>query len=134
MSDEARQSSAIEISRRTFIAATLSSTLTGCKVFSERDRAEALAEPIIDIHQHTHYSGRSNADLVQHQRKLGVTTTVLLPAGRHYGLEAQCGGNESVQDLAKKHPGKFRFFANELPYLKETDAVIRANLNQGAIG
>jgi uncharacterized protein len=92
------------------------------------------AEPVIDIHQHTNYHGRSDADLFAHQKAMGVTTTVLLPAGRYYGLDAQCGGNESVQRAAAQRPGSYLFFANELPYLKEADAVIRQNLQKGGRG
>jgi hypothetical protein len=39
------------------------------------------SEPVIDIHQHTNYLARSDDDLVTHQRKMGVTKTILLPAG-----------------------------------------------------
>jgi len=65
---------------------------------------------------------------------MGVATTVLLPAGKYYGLDAQCGDNESVQRAARQRPGSYLFFANELPYLKEADAVIRQNLQRGAVG
>ena len=127
-----------QITRREFLhaaGAVGATALAGCKTTSKEEGASAEAgEPIIDIHQHTNYVGRSDADLVRHQKTMGVTTTVLLPAGRYYGLDADCGGNESVEALAKKHPKHFLFFANELPYLKEADAVIRAHLNKGAIG
>ena len=123
-------------SRRQFLGslgiagATLS--LAACKTISTQESANS--EPIIDIHQHTNYVGRSDADLLRHQRAMGVTTTVLLPAGRYYGLDAQCGDNPSVERFAKKHPGEFLFFANELPYLKEADAEIRRYLQKGAVG
>ncbi|MDX1639535.1 MAG: hypothetical protein R3281_16335, partial [Balneolaceae bacterium] len=39
-------------------------------------------EPIIDMHQHTDYHGRTNRELVNHQRAMGISTTVLLPAWR----------------------------------------------------
>jgi len=91
-------------------------------------------EPIIDIHQHTHYSGRTDDQLVAHQRRMGVTQTVLLPAGRFFGLEAGCSGNKAVQAVARTHPGEFSFFANEVPYLSEArDELLRA-LRAGAIG
>ena len=122
------------LSRRAFVTGAVAIGLTGCATVPPSNQPEDAGELIIDIHQHTNYSGRSDADLVKHQRALGVTTTVLLPAGRHYGLEAQCGGNDSVQQLAKKHSREFLFFANELPYLKETDAVIRQHLSRGAVG
>src|SRR3989442_11457050 len=88
------------------------------------DPDAATAAPIIDIHQHTHYHGRTDEDLIQHQKTMGVTLTVLLPAGssvvrpstldgRANGLQAQCYGNDSVLNLAKTHPQEFLFFANE---------------------
>src|SRR5207249_2203235 len=33
----------------------------------------ARPDPIIDIHQHTHYHGRSDEDLIRHQRIMGAT-------------------------------------------------------------
>src|SRR5205085_10336588 len=41
----------------------------------------APAEPIIDIHQHTTYRGRSNERMLFHQRKMGITQTIMLPSG-----------------------------------------------------
>ena len=96
--------------------------------------AAFAAEPVIDIHQHTHYHGRSNGDLIAHQRALGATTTVLLPAGSRYGLAANAHGNDSVMALARAHPREFIFFANELPNIDEAPAVIRSVLRQGGRG
>jgi predicted TIM-barrel fold metal-dependent hydrolase len=92
------------------------------------------AEEIIDIHQHTNYSGRSDDALVAHQRKLGITKTVLLPAGSKYGLAAGAGGNDTVVALAKRYPGEFVYFANELPDILEARPVIERYLKTGAIG
>jgi uncharacterized protein len=94
----------------------------------------APAEKIIDIHQHTHYWGRNDDDLVRHQRMLGVTKTVLLPAGSRYGLEADCYGNDSVVAVAKRYPKEFVFFANEDPSLPEAIPMIEKYLKAGAIG
>lgn len=91
-------------------------------------------EPIIDIHQHTNYSGRGDSQLIAHQQAMGVTTTVLLPAGRLYGLDAQCGRNDTVLALAKKHPGQFVFFANEITDIPEAREEIEKHLKLGAIG
>lgn len=90
--------------------------------------------PIIDIHQHTNYSGRSDADLVAHQRKMGVIRTILLPAGSKYGLAAQAGRNDTVVALAKAYPKEFLFFANELPDIPEARREITRYLKMGAIG
>jgi predicted TIM-barrel fold metal-dependent hydrolase len=92
------------------------------------------AEPIIDIHQHTTYSGRSDDELIAHQREMGIATTILLPAGSKYGLAAGCSGNDSVVAIAHQYPKEYRFFANELPDIAETRAVLEKYLKMGAIG
>lgn len=117
------------LSRRTFLAAT--STLAGAAFWPEATWAK---ETIIDIHQHTHYAGRTDEDLIKHQRVMGITKTVLLPAGSKYGLEADAWGNDSCLALVKKYPKEYAFFANELPDIAETRAVIEKYLKLGAIG
>ena len=48
----------------------------------DADAGETIsAEPIIDIHQHTTYRERTTAQLIAHQRTMGVTQSILLPAG-----------------------------------------------------
>jgi uncharacterized protein len=89
---------------------------------------------VIDIHQHTNYSGRTDEQLIKHQEAMGVTTTILLPAGSLYGLDAQCGGNQSVVDLAKQYPDKFLYFANEVADLPEARKEIEKYLKMGALG
>ena len=100
-------------------------------------------EPIIDIHQHTNYVGRSDQLLLSHQRAMGITTTILLPAGRpvntpstHFGaangLDAQAGGNESCYRFATAHPGEFRFGACEVPDLPGATKEIEKYLKLGA--
>ena len=89
------------------------------------------AEPIIDIHQHTNYSGRSDEELIKHQREMGVSKTVLLPAGSKYGLAAQAGGNDTVVALARQLPKEYVFFANELPDIPETRPVLEKYLKMG---
>jgi predicted TIM-barrel fold metal-dependent hydrolase len=92
------------------------------------------ADIIIDIHQHTNYSGRSDVQLVAHQRAMGVAKTVLLPAGSKYGLEAGCGGNQTVVDLARQYPNEYVYFANEVSDLPGARAEIEKYLKMGAIG
>ena len=106
--------------------------LCGCAPFVHRTLA--AAEPVIDIHQHTNYHGRTDAELIAHQRMMGVTHTVLLPAGRFFGLEVDAGGNETVVRLARRWPRQFSFFANEVPYLNDTEREIRKYLRRGALG
>ena len=114
------------ISRRAFIA-------TACSVLIP-EVLSAQPEPIIDLHQHTNYLGRSDEALIGHQRFLGIEKTVLLPAGSKYGLAADCGGNDTVMNLARRYPKEFFFFANELPDLPEARPVIEKYLKAGAIG
>jgi len=123
-----RKNTEIDNSRRSFLTAVCAAAV-GSVLPEDGGPVE-----IIDIHQHTHYSGRSDEDLVAHQLKMGVTKTVLLPAGSKYGLEADAWGNDSVVALAKKYPKGFYFFANELPDVPETRSVIEKYLKMGAIG
>jgi predicted TIM-barrel fold metal-dependent hydrolase len=111
----------MELSRRAFLATASAGLLTA-------------AEPIIDIHQHTSYSGRTDEELIAHQRTMGITKTVLLPAGRKYGLAAGAGGNDTVVAIARKYPKEYYFFANELPDIPETRQVLEKYLKMGAIG
>lgn len=92
------------------------------------------SETVIDIHQHTNYAGRTDDELIAHQRAMGVTHTVLLPAGSKYGLAVGAGGNESVVALAQRYPGSFSFFANELPDIPGARQVLEKYLKAGAIG
>lgn len=127
------------LSRRQFLvtsAATASSlALTA---------AEA-PEPVIDIHQHTHYHGRTDEQLLAHQRAMGITTTILLPAGtpveresthngKSNGLAAKTGGNETCLRIAREHPGEFLFFANEVPDLPGARKELEKYLKLGAKG
>lgn len=110
------------LTRRSFLAAAAAPLLA------------APADPIIDIHQHTNYAGRSDDELIQHQRDLGISRTVLLPAGSKYGLAAECGGNDTVLAIARRLPKEYVFFANELPDIPEAKTVLEKYLKLGAIG
>ncbi|MBI4328133.1 MAG: amidohydrolase family protein [Chloroflexi bacterium] len=120
-----------EISRRDFLTASALLLLNSKMAAAESPGA---AEPVIDIHQHTTYAGRTAGQLLAHQQAMGISQTVLLPAGRMYGLDAQCGGNASVFELTRKHPKQFAFFANEVADLPEAREEITAYLKRGAIG
>src|SRR5205807_8207750 len=100
------------VPRRAFLTAMAAAPLFG-----------QAAEPIIDIHQHTNYTGRSDEELIRHQRDMGVSKTVLLPAGSKYGLAAGAGGNDTVVAVARSLPTEYVFFANELPNIPETRPV-----------
>jgi predicted TIM-barrel fold metal-dependent hydrolase len=101
--------------------------------------------PIIDIHQHTTYHGRSDAALFNHQRKMGVTQTILLPSGspvdapstlkgKANGLYAGAGPVSTVVPIAKAHPGEYFFFSNEVPDLPDARAKLIEGLKGGGIG
>lgn len=96
--------------------------------------AQAQAIKIIDIHQHTDYSGRPDEAMLRHQDVMGIAKTILLPAGRVYGLEAGASGNDRVMEIAKKYPDKYVFFANEVPYIDEARPTIEKYLKAGAKG
>ena len=112
----------MNMTRRTFLATAAAAS------------PAAADEPILDIHQHTHYSGRTDEELVAHQRTMGIKKTILLPAGSKYGLAADAWGNDSCVALAKKYPGEYLYFANELPDIPETKQVLEKYLKMGAIG
>src|SRR5438270_14049285 len=115
--------------RRRFLAA-------GLAAGAELARGPDPVRPpeIVDIHQHTHYARREDDTLIAHQRAMGVTRTVLLPAGSKLGLDAECYGNDSVLELAHRNPREFVFFANEVPDLPEAKAVLEKYLKLGAVG
>ncbi|MBI2689896.1 MAG: amidohydrolase [Acidobacteria bacterium] len=96
--------------------------------------AQAPAEKILDLHQHSPYSGRTDEQMIAHQEKMGIFKTVLLPAGARYGLAAGAGRNDICYNLVKKYPQKFVFFANEGPSPDHTRAEIEKYLKLGAIG
>ena len=133
--------SSSRLSRRRFIEASAALLLA-----PRLNAADATpAEPIIDIHQHTHYHGRTDEDLIRHQKAMGATLTVLLPAGstvtrpstldgKANGLQAECFGNESVVNVAKAHSKDFLFFTNEVPDLPEARAEMEKYFKLGARG
>jgi len=100
---------------------------------------------IIDIHQHTHYHGRSDQELIAHQRKVGVSKTILLPAGSKVklastndgysnGLGCQCTGNEAAYALVQQYPEELACFACEVPDSPDARKTIEKYLNLGAVG
>ena len=110
-------------SRREFLAAASAAPL-----------AAQTNEPVIDIHQHTNYTGRTDEELIRHQREMGIAKTVLLPAGSKYGLAADAGGNDTVVAVARRLPKEYVYFANELPDIPEARPVLEKYLKMGAIG
>src|SRR5512133_1270047 len=113
------------VSRREFI--TTSTVLALCMATKGCKTVEtAEPEPIIDIHQHVGYSGRPDHVLLAHQRAMGISKTILLPAGtpmkspathdgKSNGLQAECLGNAACYRIAKQNPRRFYFGSNEVP-------------------
>ncbi len=116
--------------RRDFLASAAS--LIGATALA---RAAAVPEePIIDIHQHVPYSGRTAAQLLAHQAAMGIAFTILLPAGSRFGLAAGVEPYPETKALAEQYPDRFRWFANEVSDQPDAIAVIRRQLEAGAIG
>jgi predicted TIM-barrel fold metal-dependent hydrolase len=113
-----------DFSRRTLLLSGLATAAGG----------QSAPGPILDLHQHSPYSGRTDAEMIAHQEKMGIAKTVLLPAGARYGLAAGAGRNAVCYSLAKRYPGKFVFFANEGPAPDQTRAELEKYLKLGAIG
>jgi predicted TIM-barrel fold metal-dependent hydrolase len=109
-----------------------------------RQATSQPAEPIIDIHQHTTYSGRSNIVMVHHQFRMGIAKTILLPGGspvitestlkgRANGLYAGAGTVDTCIEIARIFPGSYYFGANEVPDLPEARERIEKALTEGAV-
>jgi predicted TIM-barrel fold metal-dependent hydrolase len=139
------------LSRREFLASAAAALAV-----STIARGAPAPEPIIDIHQHTNYGGqrnaaleqilpgRTHAELIAHQRAMGVTKTILLPAGRSLvrpstlegranGLQGTVSGNDDAMNLARAHPGEFAFGANEVSDLEDAPQVVEKYLKLGAV-
>jgi len=128
------------LSRRQFLAVSMA---VSAGVLRAADTQPA--DPIIDIHQHTHYMDRTDEQLVRHQQAMGVATTLLLPAGspvrmpsthdgKTNGLAAECEGVDSCIRLAVDHPGEYRFYANQVPDLPGARETLTGYLKAGGIG
>jgi predicted TIM-barrel fold metal-dependent hydrolase len=129
-------------SRRDFLQKTV--LLAAGAAFSGCSAPKAEFSGIIDIHQHLGYSGRSDEAFLAHQQKMGISKTVLLPAGRPThsasthegvanGLEAECLGNEECYQFARRHPDKYAFGANEVPDVPDAVKEIETYLKRGAV-
>src|SRR5437870_10973446 len=112
------------LSRRTFLA--------GSAVCLADGPAEAKEDlRVLDIHQHTNYSGRTDDQLVAHQRKMGVTRTILLPSGHKTTPGLEVGSTETCINLSRNHPKEFVYFGNELPDIPEARATLEKYLKMG---
>tara|TARA_Y100001980_G_scaffold45816_1_gene27194 strand:+ start:63074 stop:64051 length:978 start_codon:yes stop_codon:yes gene_type:complete len=141
-SSEANQN---EFSRRSFLGLS-GAFVTGMALpLSAGTLLRSIDEPIIDIHQHTNYVGRTTEQLLTHQRAMGITHTILLPSGRALqdrastnfgesnGLEAEVEPNEAAYRIAKRYPDEYSFGANEVPDLPDTLKTIEKYLKKGGV-
>ena len=64
---------------------------------------------------------------------MGVTQTILLPAGSLDGLAANCTGNQDCHEFAKQFPGQYFFGANEVPNLPGARQELEKYLKLGGI-
>jgi predicted TIM-barrel fold metal-dependent hydrolase len=130
-------------SRRQFIAGSTMLLAGVALKVKGSSLLKAPVEPVIDIHQHLHFNGRNDEQMLAHQRAMGVTTSILLPAGRvvsygstYYGvgngLQAQALGNEACYKFAQEHPGEYLFGANEVPDYPDAPKEIEKYLKLGA--
>lgn len=137
------------LTRRQFLGTCALGCLSSQSIVGEQPAVgqgqRVSQEPVIDIHQHTWYLGRTDDELIRHQDIMGVSRTILLPAGRSVvrdsvhegrsnGLDATVLGNREAYELTAKHPDKFIFFANEIPDLPDTRRVLEYWLRRGARG
>lgn len=95
-------------------------------------RAPSQDRPLLDLHQHSLYSGRSHEQLLAHQDHYRVSTTVLLP-GEGWMLPV-LGGNRDCTELQAQHPERFVRFACADPAESRAIDVLRGNIQRGAIG
>ena len=106
---------------------------------------EGTGGPTIDIHQHVNFHGRSNDDMVAHQRRMGVGKTILLPAGmetsrasthmgKSNGLAARVFGTTAAAKLAMQYPDEFIWFCNEVSDIDNAQSELEKWLKRGASG
>jgi len=131
------------LTRRSFLAVTGGAVLTlrDCNLLAG---PQPSIEPVIDIHQHQGYNGRTDSQLVAHQRSMGITTTVVLPSARAFDRKedgtpldaerARLGGNDHAAAIVEERPQEFVRFANELPSWPTGPATIEQQLSHGACG
>jgi predicted TIM-barrel fold metal-dependent hydrolase len=132
------------VDRRSFLTVSGLAALGVAVRGYQTGSSAAPAEPIIDIHQHLGYSGRPDSVLLAHQRTMGITRTILLPAGRPLniasthngasnGLDAKALGNDACYKFARAHRKDYLFGANEVPDIDAAVAEIERFLKRGAV-
>ncbi|HOA38375.1 MAG: amidohydrolase family protein [Bacteroidetes bacterium] len=135
-------------SRRKFLQTSTLAGIGAVLLPSLRTRPDfhKLAEDdrIIDIHQHSNYHGRTDEQMIVHQQEMGITYTILLPAGHpvsrgstHYGISnglyAQVTPNEAAWQFAQAHPKDYFFGTVEVPDLPTAITEMEKYLQLGAV-
>lgn len=101
------------------------------------------SELILDLHQHSLYTGRTHEQLLAHQAQHRITITVLLPiegwvmqpdSKSVTDWSLVVGGNRDSMQVQKEHPSQLVRFTGSDPSLSRAIDVIRGNLQRGAIG
>src|SRR5262249_14320060 len=72
--------------------------------------------------------------LVAHQRKMGVTKTILLPSGYKITPGLELGATETCIHLFRQYPKEFAYFGNELPDIPVTRETLQKYLKMAARG
>lgn len=132
------------VNRRQFLRALPPLVVGGSALVPGAFAKDVVAEPILDIHQHLNYSGRDDVAFLKHQRAMGITRTILLPAGHPVnspsthegtsnGLEAKCAANEECLQFVRQNPGEFYFGSNEVPDQPEAIRELEKYLKAGAV-
>ena len=89
--------------------------------------------PVLDIHAHLFYNGRTNEQLLAHCRALGIAKAVLLPAEGSM-RPTPIAGNEACVALEREHPELFVRFSSADVKTPGAIARIRKFLENGGIG
>jgi predicted TIM-barrel fold metal-dependent hydrolase len=119
------------LTRRTFLAATAAAL--GCSSGGPGPEGGSdYLGPVLDVHQHAGYSGRTDDQLVSHQIQIGVTSTVVLP-GAGWMLES-VAGNEACAALGQRYDHPFIRFGNADPAAADAVATLMATLEEWAVG
>jgi predicted TIM-barrel fold metal-dependent hydrolase len=132
------------VNRRAFLTASALAAFDVAVRGQQPGSPTSPVEPIIDIHQHLNYSGRPDSVLLDHQRTMEITRTILLPAGRPLniasthngasnGLDAKALGNDACYEFARAHSQDYLFGANEVPDIDEAVPEIERFLKRGAV-
>ncbi len=119
------------LNRRSFLA-TLAASAACSQEMTEPEVETQAPEPILDLHTHTRHLGRTNDQLIAHEKGLGVTKSVLLP-GAGWLLE-RIGDNEECAALLGSEEHDFVLFVNADPAEPHAIETLSTYLDRGGIG